>query len=462
MRANKFYLWTVIFYVLLIYVFYPDFKLTVSSYPSDLYQYLTESFLSGKFHLNVQPKAELINLPDPYDPIQNLQFRLHDASLFKGKYYLYFGPLPVIFFYLPFKLLTGFYPSDGFALFFFLSLTFLVSLFLLIKIKEKYFPSLAHWQTLLAGFLLGLGTGVVFLFSRQAVYEVAIASALCFMFFSFYFIYRIVNFECQTKDVFLFSLCLALTVAGRPHFALICVFLLPAMFIYLLTKVSKNRRLILLVALLIPSFSVAFILGGYNYLRFGSVFDFGHFWQLSCNDIRALHDELLDWSKIPRNFLYSFYFYVLQPFSLSLKFPFLGLRLHHCRYFIDNDYFLEAVAGVLTTTPVILFILALPKMLTLYFKEKKDKKSLAWFVVFVSFVPTISLLFLLTLPFAIQRYELDFLPYLVFLAIISFWMLTDYFFASPRFNFVKIFFISTALISILTGLCLGFAYWAFI
>ncbi|WP_019217531.1 hypothetical protein [Legionella tunisiensis] len=127
------------------------------------------------------------------------------------------------------------------------------------------------------------------------------------------------------------------------------------------------------MALFIPAAIVGTLLALYNYLRFGSIFDFGHIWQLSCNNIKALHLELAALGKIPRNLAYSFYFYFLQPFTAGLTFPYLGLRWHKCWYHIDNDYYLEAVAGVLTTTPFILLILALPKLLRIYFKENKTE-----------------------------------------------------------------------------------------
>ncbi|MBA3537249.1 MAG: hypothetical protein H0T84_11675 [Tatlockia sp.] len=476
MNDSRLAYWTVVIYVLLTYAFYPAFKLTVSSEPLSLYQYLTQSLLSGHLYLNDPPSAELLNLADPYNPTLNEPFRLHDASLYKGKYYLYFGLLPILFFYLPFKVVTGFYPSAPLATFFFLSLAFLVSYFLMIKIKEKYFPFIAQWQLILAGLLLGFGNGITVLFSVPRVYEVAIASALCFTIFSFYFLYQIVNNQAKTKDVFLFSLCLSLTVAGRPHFAFVCLLLIPAVLIYLmalpptscgLTAGSsdpgwiRKRRIILLSALLIPALCVALLLAEYNYLRFGSFFDFGHFWQLSCNNIQNLYGELADLSKIPRNLWYSFYFYFLQPFTISPQFPFFGLRLHHCKYFIDKDYYLEAVAGVLLTTPWIVLIVALPKLLMVYFKEKKNKIALAWFILFAAFVPLVNLLFLLALPFAIQRYEVDFLPYLVILAIISFWMLEEYAGHSRWFKLIRIIYIATAIMSIVLGLCFTLIYWVF-
>ncbi|STX52412.1 Uncharacterised protein [Legionella busanensis] len=444
-------------YILVAYAFYPDFHLAVDAVPHSLYQYLTQSFLAGHLDLLVQPSQELLNLPDPYDPVQNYKLRLHDASLYNDKYYLYFGPLPIIVFHIPFKLLTGFYPSDGLAAFFFLSLGFMVNFFLIIKIKEQYFPRISELQLGLMGALLGFANGAPFLMSRPVVYEIAIASTFCFMSFALFFLYKITQ-KYKTKDIILFSLCLSLCVAGRPHFVLICFCLLPALFIYLIKHTSKNR-FTLITALFAPAAGVGFMLALYNYVRFGSIWNFGHIWQLSCNNIKALHKELSNLGKIPRNLLYSSYFYFLQPFLIVKIFPYIRLIWHNCRYHIDNDYYLEAIVGVFITTPFILLVLALPKLILIYFRNRKKTAPLLWFLLFTSFVPFITTLFLLILPFAIQRYQVDFIPYWVLLAIITFWLYEDYARHSIHFKIIKIIFIVTAVMSIYMGFSLGLGYW---
>jgi hypothetical protein len=59
-----------------------------------LYALLTYAFLAGKTSLPVEPDARLLALPDPYRPAA--PYRIQDASLYKGKYYIYFGPTPAI------------------------------------------------------------------------------------------------------------------------------------------------------------------------------------------------------------------------------------------------------------------------------------------------------------------------------------------------------------------------------
>ena len=71
------------------------------------YEYMVDGFLSGHLYLSLPPPKELLALPDPYDPTQNIRYRLWDVSLYQGKYYLYYGPTPALLLMLPWKVVTG-------------------------------------------------------------------------------------------------------------------------------------------------------------------------------------------------------------------------------------------------------------------------------------------------------------------------------------------------------------------
>jgi hypothetical protein len=92
---------------------------------------------------------------------------------------------------------------------------------------------------------------------------------------------------------------------------------------------------------------------------------------------------------------------------------------------VDGDYNVEPVVGVLASTPFMLLLLALPKMIRPYFSQESTRTALAWFLVFASLVPLINASFLLFLPFTNQRYAVDFLPYLFFLlsSVFGFWQI---------------------------------------
>lgn len=74
------------------------------------YQELTESISKGKFYLDIEPSKELQNLKNPYNPYERSKNKvdyLWDVAYYNGRYYVYFGIVPVIASYLPYYLITG-------------------------------------------------------------------------------------------------------------------------------------------------------------------------------------------------------------------------------------------------------------------------------------------------------------------------------------------------------------------
>jgi len=67
----------------------------------EFYNQFTDSFVQGHVYLPTKPSPQLLALPNPYDPAANERFRLHDASLYQGRYYMYFGAAPALTLYLP-------------------------------------------------------------------------------------------------------------------------------------------------------------------------------------------------------------------------------------------------------------------------------------------------------------------------------------------------------------------------
>src|SRR4029453_8864333 len=71
------------------------------------YNLLAKGYLSGHLGLSPWPAPELLALPDPYEPTANARWKIHDAALFKDRYYLYFGPTPALLVFAPFRLATS-------------------------------------------------------------------------------------------------------------------------------------------------------------------------------------------------------------------------------------------------------------------------------------------------------------------------------------------------------------------
>lgn len=75
---------------------------------TDYFNQLSEGILSGHLYIPQQPSKELLALKDPLDPVANRPYRvLHDASLYKGHYYIYFAPTCVFTLFAPYRAITG-------------------------------------------------------------------------------------------------------------------------------------------------------------------------------------------------------------------------------------------------------------------------------------------------------------------------------------------------------------------
>ena len=78
------------------------------------YAELAKSMTHGKLYLEEEPPNWLQNMDDPYDRGARDQLvketgenYLWDTAYYEGHYYVYFGVVPVLLFYLPFYLVTG-------------------------------------------------------------------------------------------------------------------------------------------------------------------------------------------------------------------------------------------------------------------------------------------------------------------------------------------------------------------
>jgi hypothetical protein len=81
----------------------------------DNYNLLVDGFLQGHLYLPIAPNPKLLQTADPLNPEQNAPYRLHDISLYRGKFYFYFGAAPAVTLMLPFRLLTHTHMPENLA-----------------------------------------------------------------------------------------------------------------------------------------------------------------------------------------------------------------------------------------------------------------------------------------------------------------------------------------------------------
>src|SRR5262249_54887477 len=195
--------------------------------PENYYNLLTSGFLAGHLYLPVRPAPELLALKNP-DGEEGAGIRLQDASLYKGKYYLYYGPTPALTLFLPWKLLTGRGMPHSVAVLLYATTGYIFScllLFLLLRVADVKVP---HSLKGILAAALGLGNVVPVLLRRPgAMYEVAIMAGYCFFMAGMYLLARCVTAaDRRWWTLIVAGLCLGLTAGCRPHYGVVAVVML--------------------------------------------------------------------------------------------------------------------------------------------------------------------------------------------------------------------------------------------
>ena len=150
------------------------------------YEYLAEGFLHGHTYLSVDPAPELARLADPYDPSANEPYRLWDASLYQGRYYLYYGPTPALALMAPWRALTGHTLPQRTAVALFACIAMAALARLLWEVRSRYFPGVS--AVAFAGVLIVAfhASWLPVTLRRPGVWELPIVAAdACLFTFSF-------------------------------------------------------------------------------------------------------------------------------------------------------------------------------------------------------------------------------------------------------------------------------------
>jgi hypothetical protein len=329
----------------------------------------------------------MLALPDPRDPIANADYRLHDASLYHGKYYLYFGPTPALVLFLPYKLLTGSYlpTRAAVALFCIGGYACSCALFFLLARREKWVCPL--WLAATAILSLGTSSLVLFLLTRPSFYELAIASCYFFLIAGFALLASSLGAEAPRLPALCLSgLCFGLAAGCRPTASLLALLLMVLLFFRLRPRLSH------LLVFVFPIAVCGVLLASYNYARFHNPLEFGMTYSLLANPA----DMTDHFAHSFRNLLPSLYFLV---FSRSSQFS------------------SDPAVGLLWGAPIALVGLLLP--LVLRNQSLRDSIHLASsrFVMYSVYAAAVAILVLLAVwGFTLGRYDADFVPELVVLS----------------------------------------------
>jgi len=396
--------------------FNPAFKNYVSSHHAQ-YNQLAQSFLNGKLHLEIEPPAYLAEMENPYDyyarsraATEHGKSYYWDAAYYDGHYYVYFGVLPVLLFYLPFKAVTGLDLENRAVIQICLAFFVLGAFLLIEKIIKKYFdPSKIPFVSYLALSLIFVNaSGAVFIAKRPDFYSIPIILSLALVMFGLYFWLRSTDNKDKIgiKSAFFGSLFMALVAASRPQFLLASILAI----VIFWSSVFKDRTLFSkksltqTVAICLPYLAVAAALMWYNFARFGSPFDFGQNYNLTTNDMtgRGFRVERVG---------LSFFTYFLQPPKINAAFPFVN-RVDITTSYLGTTITEAMFGGIFAVIPLLWILFLVPSM-----TKKLKEKKLFYPVVILTALSVFIGLFDAQGAGLLQRYVADF-SYLAILAAI--------------------------------------------
>lgn len=368
---------------------------------------LVRGLLKGQLSLDREPPPELAEVTDPYDPLMRRGVWLHDASYYKGKYYIYFGITPVLLLYLPFHLLTGQYVADHGAVAVFALGGFLVSWLLVRSVIRTCFPRTPFWLMLGSLWAVGLANMVVPMLRRAAMWEVPIACAYALFMGVLFCVWKALSGKRRARWVTLASLVMGLCVGARPTYLVGAVVLLAPLVQAMGGGAFWRRKewWTLAACTVLPIAMVGVGLALYNHLRFDSPLEFGQTYQLAGDNVSKL--KVFSLSYIPFNL----HVYLLSPPGFTPYFPFLTVidppPAPPGQFGIENPY------GIIPGIPWVL--LALPA----FWRALRVRDTLSLWIAMTG--GGVLLVFGMICCFGgnTNRYQVDFTPGLVLLGAIG-------------------------------------------
>ena len=367
------------------------------------YELMAEAILDGRIDFAYGDENSLAGLKNPYDPQERKDAGVYyhwDHAYYNGKYYMYFGIVPVFLAFLPYRVLTGTALTTYHATQLFAAVT-IAGIFVLFELLHRlFFPKLSYAVRLSMSAAFSV-MSVWYASAEPALYCTAITAALALEVWSLYFFIQAVwGQHSENKRILLAgigALLGALVFGCRPPIALANILVLPMLYVFLRQHPFRVQLLGKLALAALPYALVAAGLMLYNYARFEDPFQFGQAYQLTVAD-QSNYKFVLDketllriWNNTSANLFgradVKLTFPYLQHGGVYMNFPILLLTVSaltaSARGVLKKHRLTPLVIGLLVS---ILVITALDIMWTPYLLERyrMDIYFLAGIACFIS------------------------------------------------------------------------------
>ncbi|HET8773144.1 MAG TPA: hypothetical protein VFP80_05115 [Thermoanaerobaculia bacterium] len=311
-----------------------------SGFTERYYAALAQGFLHGRLDLPYERDARWDGLANAYDFKERqragMEWAMWDASLYKGRFYLYFSPVPVLLFYIPFRLVAGAYPPDALVATFFSAWAFLAC----VAFATRLLGERMRVQWIL---LIGLGNVVPFTLTFVRAYEVAVATGMAMTATFAYALLRFTETR-ATKHAVWMTVWLALAIATRPNLAVLAAIAVLVLF--------RHRRAALFAMIPLAVVGVAYAI--YNFARFGNPFELGMTYQISYVPMwRAAPCSLCglpDAIRLVNNAMH----YVFWPPVFASAFPYVDIQRSVLDPAVSFAGGAEQIVGIAALNPLVL------------------------------------------------------------------------------------------------------------
>ncbi len=391
------------------------------------YDQLTSAFLHGHLYFDAEPDPALLALQDPYDPEQRtgVSFPL-DVSLYRGKYYLYFGPVPSLLLVIVKPFAAAPIEDGQLVLPFSLGL-FVFQALLILRLWRRFFSSRSPWLAAAALLFAGLAAPSSYVVGKPDVYSAAIAAGQFFLLAGLYVLVDDLGSERASRWGFALAGLLWAAALGCRITLILPVGLMTI--VILIAELSKSRELTR-SSTAIPAIGALLLVMGagvgglawYDWARFGSPTETGITYQLAGPNLEANRAYFFSPSYVPQNL----YNYLINPPTWTGGFPFLHSATGQSKTIIrrlalPDFYHASRITGVLYTSPLLL--LGLVPGIEALRRRARDVPPVAlrWTLLVLYTCFGSGLVFFLVFFWAAERYLVDFLPCLVLLSAIGSW-----------------------------------------
>lgn len=372
------------------------------------YAELARSMAHGQLSLEEEPPQWLVDMDNPYDKgardelqKQTGEEYLFDVAFYEGKYYVYFGVVPVLLFYLPFFLLTGANFPTAIGVWLCLIAFILGCTALLDRFARYHFKQVSLGLFLLLQVPLIMCSGILYLAKFPTFYSLPIALALAFTVWGLYCWMRGRASERAYVWYVVGSLCMALVAGCRPQLLVFSLLAFPLFWRKFITErhIATPKGIKEFICLIAPYIVVAIGIMLYNKARFGSLTDFGANYNLTVNDMtqRGMNSG---------RFAPALFAYFLQTPTTTAVFPWIQPVTFETTY-MGQTIREVTFGGILACLPV-LWVLAFTRRILSYRLKVRSTNTITGVVIIMLLSGLLVGLLDAQMAGILQRYYADF------------------------------------------------------